>query len=157
MADSSHREQVIGLLVKLNERQITIFKHLKRIDGRLDQLNGKVAEHESNLIQIKTWINCTSNNRKPNYEDRMNALIEKMKDEAVKHAMTLAQNQADTMQNGVVEWLKSDEFEILLAEKMDRAVDIPWTSDQKEEKMFRALADLIQNIVAGFVASIKIK
>jgi len=55
MADSSHREQVIGLLVKLNERQITIFKHLKRIDGRLDQLNGKVAEHESNLIQIKTW------------------------------------------------------------------------------------------------------
>tara|TARA_R100001443_G_scaffold35589_8_gene49405 strand:- start:12750 stop:13013 length:264 start_codon:yes stop_codon:yes gene_type:complete len=87
----------------------------------------------------------------------MNALIEKMKDEAVKHAMTLAQNQADVMQNGVVEWLKSDEFEILLAEKMDRAVDIPWTSDQKEEKMFRALADLIQNIVAGFVASIKIK
>ena len=56
MADTNqHREEVMRLLVKLNERQITIFNHLKRIDSHLDKLNGKVAEHESSLIQIKTW------------------------------------------------------------------------------------------------------
>tara|TARA_R100000664_G_C2739923_1_gene128571 strand:+ start:368 stop:595 length:228 start_codon:yes stop_codon:yes gene_type:complete len=56
MADTNqHRDEVIRLLVKLNERQITIFKHLKRIDNHLEKLNGKVAEHESNLVQIKTW------------------------------------------------------------------------------------------------------
>jgi len=56
MADTNqHREEVMRLLVKLNERQITIFNHLKRIDRHLDKLNGKVAEHESSLVQIKTW------------------------------------------------------------------------------------------------------
>jgi len=56
MADTNqHREEVMRLLVKLNERQITIFKHLQRIDKHLERLNGKVAEHESNLVQVKTW------------------------------------------------------------------------------------------------------
>jgi hypothetical protein len=87
----------------------------------------------------------------------MNALIKKMKDQAIEHAMNLAESQADAMQSGVVEWLRSDEFEIKLATMMDSAVNVPFTSDQKEEKMFRELADIIQNIVAGFVASIKIK
>ena len=50
-----HREHVIRLLTKLNERQITIFKHIERIDKHLDKVNGKVAEHESRLVEIKTW------------------------------------------------------------------------------------------------------
>ena len=87
----------------------------------------------------------------------MNAVIKAMKDKAIEHAMNLAESQADAMQTGVIAWLKSDEFEILLAEKMDRAINVPFTSDQKEEKMFRELADIIQNIIAGFVGSIKIK
>jgi len=87
----------------------------------------------------------------------MNAVIEAMKNKAIEHAMNLAESQADAMQTGVVGWLKSDEFETLLAEKMDRAINVPFTSDQKEEKMFRELADIIQNIIAGFVGSIKIK
>ena len=40
------------------------------------------------------------------------ALIKKMKDQAIEHAMNLAESQADAMQSGVVEWLRSDEFEI---------------------------------------------
>tara|TARA_B100001094_G_C17907670_1_gene659652 strand:- start:305 stop:568 length:264 start_codon:yes stop_codon:yes gene_type:complete len=87
----------------------------------------------------------------------MKEVIEKMKDEAIKYAIDLAEKQADAMQGGVVDYLKSDEFEKKLAEKMDRAVDIPWTSDQKEEKMFRALADIIQNLMVGLVGSIKLK
>ncbi|QDP60814.1 MAG: hypothetical protein Unbinned6224contig1001_45 [Prokaryotic dsDNA virus sp.] len=55
MAEVNHREEVIRLLTKLNERQLTIFKHLKRIDTHLDNLNGQVSQHEKSLIQIKTW------------------------------------------------------------------------------------------------------
>ena len=50
-----HREHVIRLLTKLNERQITIFKHIERIDKHLDKVNGKVAEHERSLVEIRTW------------------------------------------------------------------------------------------------------
>jgi len=50
-----HREHVIRLLTKLNERQVSIFKHIERIDKHLEKVNGKVAEHESKLVEIKTW------------------------------------------------------------------------------------------------------
>ena len=50
-----HREEVIKLLTKLNERQLTIFKHMARVDKHLEKLNGKVAEHELKLMEIKTW------------------------------------------------------------------------------------------------------
>jgi len=50
-----HREHVIRLLTKLNERQITIFKHIERIDKHLDKINGKVSEHEKSLVEIRTW------------------------------------------------------------------------------------------------------
>jgi len=51
----SHREEVIRLLTRLNERQVSIFKHIERIDKHLNKVNGKVAEHESRLVEIKTW------------------------------------------------------------------------------------------------------
>ena len=50
-----HREQVIRLLTKLNERQVSIFKNIERIDKHLEKVNGKVAEHETKLVEIKTW------------------------------------------------------------------------------------------------------
>ena len=55
MSVEQHRDNVIRLLTKLNERQITIFKHIERIDRHLDKVNGKVAEHERSLVEIKTW------------------------------------------------------------------------------------------------------
>ena len=55
MDQDKHREEVIRLLTKLNERQLTIFNNLKRIDSHLEKLNGKVEKHESSLIQVKTW------------------------------------------------------------------------------------------------------
>ena len=50
-----HREEVIRLLTMLNERQVSIFKNIERIDKHLEKVNGKVAEHESRLVEIKTW------------------------------------------------------------------------------------------------------
>tara|TARA_E500000305_G_scaffold92919_1_gene81157 strand:- start:137 stop:361 length:225 start_codon:yes stop_codon:yes gene_type:complete len=55
MKVEAHREEVIRLLTRLNERQVSIFKHIERIDKHLDKVNGKVAEHESKLVEIKTW------------------------------------------------------------------------------------------------------
>ena len=47
--------EVISYLTKLNERQITIFKRVERIDSHLEKLNGNVAIHEKELTIIKTW------------------------------------------------------------------------------------------------------
>ena len=55
MKVEQHREEVIRLLTSLNERQVSIFKHIERIDKHLEKVNGKVAEHESRLVEIKTW------------------------------------------------------------------------------------------------------
>jgi len=55
MSVEKHRDEVIRLLTKLNERQLTIFKHIERIDKHLEKVNGKVAEHEKSLVEIKTW------------------------------------------------------------------------------------------------------
>ena len=55
MKVEAHREEVIRLLTRLNERQVSIFKHIERIDKHLDKVNGKVDEHESRLVEIKTW------------------------------------------------------------------------------------------------------
>jgi hypothetical protein len=55
MKTEAHREEVIRLLTRLNERQVSIFKHIERIDKHLEKVNGKVAEHETKLVEIKTW------------------------------------------------------------------------------------------------------
>jgi len=47
--------EVISYLTKLDERQITIFKRVERIDNHLEKLNGNVAIHEKELTIIKTW------------------------------------------------------------------------------------------------------
>ena len=55
MKVEAHREEVIRLLTRLNERQVSIFKNIERIDKHLEKVNGKVAEHETKLVEIKTW------------------------------------------------------------------------------------------------------
>jgi hypothetical protein len=55
MSVEKHREEVIRLLTRLNERQVSIFKNIERIDKHLEKVNGKVAEHETKLVEIKTW------------------------------------------------------------------------------------------------------
>tara|TARA_Y100000004_G_C8583525_1_gene273443 strand:+ start:42 stop:257 length:216 start_codon:yes stop_codon:yes gene_type:complete len=49
-----HTDDIHGMMVKFDERQKTIFNMLSRIDKHLEKLNGKVAEHESRLVELKT-------------------------------------------------------------------------------------------------------
>ena len=52
---NEYRTETTAMLVKLNERQISIFKSLQRIDRHLEKLNGKVEKNENSVTVIKTW------------------------------------------------------------------------------------------------------
>jgi len=54
MTQEQHTE-IIRLLTKLNERQITLFNNMKRIDSHLARQNSKVEQHEKSLVVIKTY------------------------------------------------------------------------------------------------------
>ena len=43
------------MMVKLDERQRTIFNMLARVEKHLEKLNGKVASHETQLAKIQVW------------------------------------------------------------------------------------------------------
>jgi len=55
MKVEQHREEVIKYLTKLNERQITIFHRVAKIEKHLDMLNGKTNANNIEIAKIKTW------------------------------------------------------------------------------------------------------
>ena len=55
MKVEQHREEVIKYLTKLNERQITIFHRVSKIEKHLDMLNGKTNSNNIEIEKIKTW------------------------------------------------------------------------------------------------------
>ena len=55
MKVEQHREEVIKYLTKLNERQITIFHRVAKIEKHLDMLNGKTNSNNIEIEKIKTW------------------------------------------------------------------------------------------------------
>jgi len=50
-----YRNEVTARLVKLDERQISIFKSIQRIDKHLEKLNNRVGSHDTDLTMVKTW------------------------------------------------------------------------------------------------------
>ena len=55
MKVEQHREEVIKHLTKLNERQITIFHRVEKIEKHLELLNGKTNTNNVEIAKIKTW------------------------------------------------------------------------------------------------------
>ena len=55
MKVEQHREEVIKHLTKLNERQITIFHRVSKIEKHLELLNGKTNNNNIEIAKIKTW------------------------------------------------------------------------------------------------------
>jgi len=55
MKTEAHREEVIKYLTKLNERQITIFHRIEKIEKHLAMLNGKTNNNNVEIAKIKTW------------------------------------------------------------------------------------------------------
>ena len=74
----------------------------------------------------------------------------------VAKATELAEQQADGIKEAFLTYLKSDEFEIMIAEGMDKAINIPFVKDEKEAPIFRDVADLIQNLLAMIISNAKL-
>ena len=54
MTVAEYRAENIASLVKLEERQISIFKTLQRIETHIEKINGQVQENKPNLAKIGT-------------------------------------------------------------------------------------------------------
>ena len=66
-----------------------------------------------------------------------------------KMLLAMAEQQADSVKSEMLSWIQSEDFEEELAEKMDKAVNIPFVKDDREKKFFRGVADLITDIIYG--------
>tara|TARA_A100000172_G_scaffold77862_1_gene62745 strand:- start:1706 stop:1957 length:252 start_codon:yes stop_codon:yes gene_type:complete len=75
----------------------------------------------------------------------------------VAKATELAEQQADGLKEAFLAYVKSDEFETIIAEGMDKAINIPFVRDEKEAPIFRDVADLIQNLLAMIISGATLK
>jgi len=48
-------QDLYGMLVKLDERQKTLFNMMIRVEKHLEKLNGKVESHEVTMAQLKVY------------------------------------------------------------------------------------------------------
>lgn len=74
----------------------------------------------------------------------------------VAKATEVAEQQADAVKGELLEYIKSDEVEIMIAEWMDKAINIPFTSDEKEAPIFRDVADIVQKVLVMVISGAKI-
>ena len=74
----------------------------------------------------------------------------------VSKATDLAEQQADGVKEAFLTYIKSDEFEEIIAEGMDKTINIPFVKDEKEAPIFRDVADLIQNLLVMIISGVKI-
>ena len=54
MTVAEYRVGNTARLVKLEERQISIFKTLQRVEKNIDKINGQVQDNKTNLTKIGT-------------------------------------------------------------------------------------------------------
>ena len=63
--------------------------------------------------------------------------------------LAVAEQQADQFKEKAVEWVQSDEFQDELATKINKKIDIPFVSEDKEQIFFEKCVDLVADIVEG--------
>ena len=64
-------------------------------------------------------------------------------------ALKLYEEQADELGERAIEWVQSDEFQEDLADKINKKIDIPFVSEEKEQIFFEKCVDLVADIVEG--------
>ena len=64
-------------------------------------------------------------------------------------ALKLAEEQADQLGKKSVEWVQSEEFQEDLASKINKKIDIPFVSEEKEQIFFEKCVDLIADVIEG--------
>ena len=68
------------------------------------------------------------------------AIIDKAKDEIV-----------DKYASNMVEHIQSDDFKEKLATKINKKIDIPFVSEEKEQVFFEKCVDLVTDVIEGLV------
>lgn len=68
-------------------------------------------------------------------------------------ALQLAEKQAEELGKKAVEWVQSEEFQEDLASKINKKIDIPFVSEDKEQIFFEKCVDLVADIIEGLFES----
>lgn len=50
-----NEQDLYAMLVKLDERQKTLFNMMSRVEKHLEKLNGKVSEHDRTLAKVQVY------------------------------------------------------------------------------------------------------
>ena len=53
--------------------------------------------------------------------------------------------------DGMVDHIQSDEFKEVLASKINKKIDIPFVSEEKEQIFFEKCVDLVTDVIEGIV------
>ena len=53
--------------------------------------------------------------------------------------------------DGMIEHLQSDEYKEKIASKINKKIDIPFVSEEKEQLFFENIVDLVTDIIEGIV------
>tara|TARA_R110002012_G_scaffold40871_2_gene112342 strand:- start:13099 stop:13326 length:228 start_codon:yes stop_codon:yes gene_type:complete len=61
----------------------------------------------------------------------------------------LAEEQAEKMQEQAMEHLASDEMAEKIATAINKRIDIPWVSEEKEQIFFEKVVDVVTDIIEG--------
>tara|TARA_R100000995_G_scaffold8742_3_gene3774 strand:+ start:596 stop:823 length:228 start_codon:yes stop_codon:yes gene_type:complete len=61
----------------------------------------------------------------------------------------LAEEQAEKMKLEAMGHLESDEFSDMLATKMNEKINIPFVKEEKEQKFFEEMMDVVTDLLAG--------
>ena len=61
----------------------------------------------------------------------------------------IAEEQAEKMQDEAMRHLASDEFSDMLATKMNEKINIPFVKEEKEQKFFEEMMDIVTDLLEG--------
>jgi len=84
---------------------------------------------------------CYSYNRKPNNEGNVMDIKSML--------LKLAEEQAEKMQEQAMEHLASDEMTEQIASAINKRIDIPFVSEDKEQIFFEKVVDVVTDVLEG--------
>ena len=64
--------------------------------------------------------------------------------------LDLAEAQAEKMKEEAMGHIKSDEFSDMLATKLNKKINIPFVSEDKEQILFEKVMDVVTDMLEGF-------
>jgi len=61
----------------------------------------------------------------------------------------IAEEQAEKMQDEAMKHLASDDFSDMLATKMNEKINIPFVKEEKEQKFFEEMMDIVTDMLSS--------